>query len=364
MPVPGSPRRRALLLIGVVIGLVAAGVVVAAVSGGGSNTTTTPTASIAAATPTGCNVTSVAEQQLPAVVTIHAGSGAQGSGGGGVGSGEVIRSDGYIVTNNHVISPAVGGGTLQVLFEDGSAAPASLVGRDPLTDLAVIKVTGKSNLKPIAIGKSSTLQIGQPVVALGAPLGLSSTVTSGIVSALGRTIQVPGEGSQPALLVDAVQTDAAINPGNSGGALVNCSGELVGIPTAGATSGGESSGSIGLGFAIPVDSALKVADEIISSGTVTHAFIGLQAQPLSAAVTGQSGATPGLFVTAVTAGGPAGTAGLQSGDIIRKIDDSPAASTEQLVALTLSKRPGNSVKFTYERDGREATATVTLGSRP
>jgi putative serine protease PepD len=362
MPVPGSPRRRALLLIGVVIVLVAAGVVVAAVSGGGSSTTTTPTASIAAATPTGCNVTSVAEQQLPSVVTIHAGSGAQGS-GGGVGSGEVIRSDGYIVTNNHVISPAVGGGTLQVLFEDGSAAQASLVGRDPLTDLAVIKVTGKSNLKPIAIGKSSTLQIGQPVVALGAPLGLSSTVTSGIVSALGRTIQVPGEGNQPALLVDAVQTDAAINPGNSGGALVNCSGELVGIPTAGATSGGESSGSIGLGFAIPVDSALKVADEIISSGTVTHAFIGLQAQPLSAAVTGQSGATPGLFVTAVTAGGPAGTAGLQSGDIIRKIDDSPAASTEQLVALTLSKRPGDKVTFAYERDGREATATITLGSR-
>ena len=361
MSVPASPRRRIVLLVaGIVTVLVAAGIVVVAVSGGSGNNAATPTATIAAASGSGCNVTQVAEQGLPSVVTIHAG-GSQG-GGSGVGSGEVIRSDGYIVTNNHVIAPAVGGGALTVLFENGSPAQASLVGRDPLTDLAVIKVTGKQDLKPIAIGKSSTLQIGQPVVALGAPLGLSSTVTSGIVSALGRTIQVPGEGSQNALLVDAVQTDAAINPGNSGGALVNCSAALVGIPTAGATSGG-SSGSIGLGFAIPVDSAMKIADEIISSGTVTHAFLGLQAQPLTATATGQSGATPGLFIAAVTAGGPASAAGLQAGDIIRSIDGSPAASTEQLMALTLSKRPGDTVKFTYDRDGREATATVTLGGR-
>jgi putative serine protease PepD len=261
-----------------------------------------------------------------------------------------------------VISPAAGGGTLDVLFEDGSSVRASLVGRDPLTDLAVIKVTGKSNLKTIPIGNTAELRIGQPVVALGAPLGLSSTVTSGIVSALGRTVQVPGEGTQTALLVDAIQTDAAINPGNSGGALVNCSGALVGIPTAGATTG-ESSGSIGLGFAIPVDSAMKVADEIISSGSVTHAFIGLSAQPLAATATGQSGATPGLFISAVTAGGPASSAGLQTGDVIRSIDDKPATSTEQLMALTLSKRPGDTVKIAYERAGHQATTTITLGSR-
>jgi putative serine protease PepD len=345
-------------VIGIVIVLVAAGVVVAAVSR--NNRNATPRATIAAATATGCDVTSVAEQQLPAVVTIRAGGGAQG---GGVGSGEVIRPDGYIVTNNHVISPAVGGGTLEVLFEDGSSVQASLVGRDPLTDLAVIRATGKSNLKTIPIGKSSNLRIGQPVVALGAPLGLSSTVTSGIVSALGRTVQVPGEGDQAALLVDAVQTDAAINPGNSGGALVNCSGALVGIPTAGATTG-DSSGSIGLGFAIPVDSAMKVADEIIASGSVTHAFIGLSAQPLTAAATGQSGAVPGLFISAVTPGSPASSAGLQAGDIIRSIDGSPAASTEQLMALTLSKRPGDKVEFKCQRGGGEATTTVTLGSRP
>ena len=304
MPFHASPRRRSVLVsvAAVVIVLAAAAVVLATAT---SNNTTTPRATIAATTTNSCDVTSVAEQQLPAVVTIQAG--AAGGQGGGVGSGEVIRAEGYILTNNHVISPAAGGGTLDVLFEDGSSVRASLVGRDPLTDLAVIKVTGKSNLKTIPIGNSAELRIGQPVVALGAPLGLSSTVTSGIVSALGRTVQVPGEGTQTALLVDAIQTDAAINPGNSGGALVNCSGALVGIPTAGATTG-ESSGSIGLGFAIPVDSAMKVADEIISSGSVTHAFIGLSAQPLAATATGQSGATPGLFISAVTAGGPASRA--------------------------------------------------------
>jgi len=357
MPSNASPRRRSPLLwvLVVVIVIVAAGVAFAVVR---NNDNSTPSATISASTTNACNVTSVAEQQLPTVVTIRAG----GATGGGVGSGEVIRSDGYIVTNNHVISPAASGGSLEVLFEDGTIAQASLVGRDPLTDLAVIKVTGKSNLKTIPIGKSSTLQIGQPVVALGAPLGLSSTVTSGIVSALGRTVNVPGEGNQPALLVDAVQTDAAINPGNSGGALVNCAGELIGIPTAGATTG-ESSGSIGLGFAIPVDSAMTIADEIISSGSVTHSFVGLQAQPLAATATGQSGAKPGLFVVAVTPGGPAAAAGIQAGDIIREIDGTPAASSEQLMALTLSKRPGDTVKFTYERDGNEHTATVTLSGR-
>jgi putative serine protease PepD len=351
-------------VIGAVVVLAVAAVVVSAIGTNSSSdnnnapTIAAPTATTAAA----CNVTSVAERELPSVVTIQAGSGAGGA-GGGVGSGEVIRSAGYILTNNHVISPAVGGGTLHVLFDDGSSSAATLVGRDPLTDLAVIKVSGKSNLRTISIGDSSSLQIGQPVVALGAPLGLSSTVTSGIVSALGRTVHVPGEGSQTAVLVEAVQTDAAINPGNSGGALVNCDGALVGIPTAGASTG-ETGGSIGLGFAIPVNSALKVADELISTGSVTHAFIGLQAQPLTAAATGQGGAGEGLWVTAVTPGGPAAGAGLQPGDIIRQVEGKPALSTDQLMTLTLTKRPGDRVAIKYERDGREATATITLGARP
>lgn len=296
------------------------------------------------------------------MVTIFAGSG----GASGVGSGEVIRSDGYILTNNHVILPAVPGGGLQVVFSDGSTATATITGRDPLTDLAVIRVSDKSDLRTISIGNSSNLRIGQGVVALGAPLGLSSTVTSGIVSALGRTVHVPGEASQTALLIDAVQTDAAINPGNSGGALVNCSGDLIGIPTAGATvpspSGQASGGSIGLGFAIPVNLAIKVADEIIATGTVTHAFIGIQAEPLSATATGQSG-TQGLRVAAVVAGGPAAAAGLQVGDIIKSIDGQTAESSDQLIAVTLTKRAGDRVEIGYERNGSSGTATITLAAR-
>jgi putative serine protease PepD len=323
-----------------------------------SSTAATPVS----ATGSACNVPELADRKLPSVVTIFAGSGASA----GVGSGEIIRSDGYILTNNHVILPAVAGGPLQVVFDDGSTAAATITGRDPLTDLAVIRAEGKSDLQSISVGDSSHLRIGQGVVALGAPLGLSSTVTSGIVSALGRTIHVPGEGSQTALLIDAVQTDAAINPGNSGGALVDCSGDLIGVPTAGATvpspSGEASGGSIGLGFAIPVNLATKVADEIITSGTVTHAFIGIQTAPLPASAGSGEGAH-GLRVAAVVNGGPAASAGLRVGDIITSIDGAAAESTDQLMAVTLTKRAGDQVKVEYERNGASATATITLAAR-
>jgi putative serine protease PepD len=364
----GEHGGRALLLALGALVLIAAGVAGALIanslnSSSSATTPTTPSGSGSGSGGSSCNATSIAAQELPSVVTIFAG----GGGSGGVGSGEVIRSNGYILTNNHVILPAVGGGTLQVVFEDGSAAEATITGRDPLTDLAVIRVTGKSNLRTISIGRSAELRIGQGVVALGAPLGLSSTVTSGIVSALGRTIHVPGEASQTALLIDAVQTDAAINPGNSGGALVDCSGDLIGVPTAGATvpspNGESGGGSIGLGFAIPSDLAVKVADEIISTGTVTHAFIGIYAEPLSASATRESGAQ-GLRVAAVTAGGPAASAGLRVGDIITSVQGEPATSTDQLMAVTLSKRAGDRVELGYLRDGSKRTATITLAARP
>jgi putative serine protease PepD len=354
---------RPLRWVFAVVVLVAAGVTGAvianALNSNSSASTTATTSAPGATTASSCNVTSVAEEQLPTVVTIMA----HGAGGGGVGSGEVIRSDGYILTNNHVILPAVAGGQLEVIFDNGNTAQASIVGRDPLTDLAVIRAHGVSNLRTISIGNSSELRIGQPVVALGAPLGLSSTVTSGIVSALGRTVNVPGEGSQSALLIDAVQTDAAINPGNSGGALVDCSGALVGVPTAGATvpspSGESGGGSIGLGFAIPVNLATKVANEIIDTGGVSHAFLGIQAQSVS----GGASQGEGLWVAAVVPGGPAATAGLQAGDIITTIDGSPAVSTDQLMALTLTKRAGDRVEIGYARDGAKATATITLTGR-
>jgi putative serine protease PepD len=374
---PKRRRRRGTWIIAAcagcaVAGGVIGGVIASAIDSPSSSSTATAAATIpghnestGSGQPAGavCQVTQVAKDVLPSVVTISA----TGASAGGTGSGEVIKSDGYILTNNHVIAPAANGGTLEVLFSDGKSVPATLVGRDPVTDVAVIKVA-ESGLPAIPIGKSSTLAVGQPVVVLGAPLGLTSTVTSGIVSALNRTIQVPGENSQSALLLNAIQTDAAINPGNSGGAMVNCAGQFVGIPSAGATvpsSSGESSGgSIGLGFAIPSDYALALADEIISTGRVSHAYFGVSAVPISPEIAATNGVSEGLFVTAVDPAGPAFRAGLREGDIITTIDGQPATSTDQLVMLTLTKHPGDTVQLGYQRDGRQATATVTLGTQP
>jgi putative serine protease PepD len=305
-------------------------------------------------------VTSVADQVVPSVVTIAA----SGSGGSGTGSGEVIRSGSYILTNNHVISIAASGGSVEVLFAGGQTAPATITGRDPQTDLAVLKVQTSHQPKVISLGSSSSVKVGQPVVAIGAPLGLSGTVTSGIVSALDRTVQVPGDDNRSALLVSAVQTDASINPGNSGGALVNCEGQLVGVPTAGATVPNSGGGSIGLGFAIPVDLAKSIADEIIATGRVTHAYFGLQTVPIPPAAAEQAGLPEGLYVQAVTPGGPAATAGLRSDDVITKIDGQPATSNIQLQELTLTRKSGDTVSIEYTRGGRSATATVTLAAQP
>jgi putative serine protease PepD len=312
-----------------------------------------------------CSVTPVASKVVPSVVTIAA----KGPSGGGTGSGEIIRSDGYILTNNHVISiAATSGGSVEVQFSDGQSSPATITGRDPQTDLAVLKVANPSKLKVIAMSTSSSLQVGQPVVAIGAPLGLSGTVTSGIVSALNRTVEVPGDDDKSALLVGAVQTDAAINPGNSGGALVNCEGQLVGVPSAGASvpsSSGESGGgSIGLGFAIPVDLAKSIADQIISTGKATHTYFGLQAVPIPPSAAAQAGVPEGLFVQAVTPGGPSAAAGLRPNDVITSIDGKPATSDVQLQELTLTTKPGDTVAIVYERNGHSAKTTVTLVAQP
>ncbi|HYB45868.1 MAG TPA: trypsin-like peptidase domain-containing protein [Streptosporangiaceae bacterium] len=297
----------------------------------------------------------------PSVVTIAA---ASSGGGSGTGSGEVIRSDGYILTNNHVISIAANGGSVQVLFSDGRTAAATITGRDPQTDLAVLHVQTSAKLSVIALGSSASVKVGQPVVAIGAPLGLSGTVTSGIISALDRTVQVPGDNDKSALLVSALQTDAAINPGNSGGALVNCDGQLVGVPTAGATVPNSGGGSIGLGFAIPVDLAKSIADEIIATGRVTHAFFGLQTVPIPPAAAAEAGLPEGLYVQAVTPGGPAAQAGLRADDVITSINGQPATSNIQLEELTLTKKPGDTVPIEYSRAGQSATTTVTLGTQP
>jgi len=341
-----------------VVGGVVGGVIVAATSSPASSATSSSSASAQAVS--ACAVTPVADQVLPSVVTIAA----SGSGGSGTGSGEVIKSDGYILTNNHVISIAAHGGSVQALFADGQTSPATITGRDPQTDLAVLHVQPAHELKVIALGSSSSVRVGQPVVALGAPLGLSGTVTSGIISALDRTVEVPGENDRSALLVSAMQTDAAINPGNSGGALVNCAGQLIGVPTAGATVPGSAGGSIGLGFAIPVDLATSIADEIIATGRVTHAFFGLQTVPIPPAAAAEAGVPEGLFVQAVTPGGPAAQAGLRANDVITTINGHPATSNIQLQELTLTKSPGDTVSIGYNRDGQSATTTITLGTQP
>jgi putative serine protease PepD len=353
---PGVSRRT------VVAGLIAVGLAAAGCSAGSSSSSGSGSGG---GRQSACQVESVANKVLPSVVTINASS---ASGGGGNGSGEVIRADGYILTNNHVISIAADGGSVSVLFSDGVTVPATITGRDPQTDLAVLHIAPPRDLEVIAEGSSDTVRVGQPVVALGAPLGLSSTVTSGIVSALDRTVHVPGDNGGQALLVSAVQTDAAINPGNSGGALVNCDGQLIGVPTAGATvpspSGEAGGGSIGLGFAIPVDLAKSISKEIIDTGTVTHAYFGVQTVPIPAAAATQAGTPGGLFVRAVAPGGPSAQAGIEVGDIITKIDGQAATSNSQIESLTLTRKAGDTVAVSYSRGGHTAEATITLGAQP
>jgi putative serine protease PepD len=261
-----------------------------------------------------------------------------------------------------VVSVAADGGTINVQFNDGQTSAATIRGRDNIADLAVLKVSD-NHAPVIPFASSASLKVGQPVVALGAPLGLSGTVTSGIVSALDRTVDVPADNNQTAVLASAIQTDAAINPGNSGGALVNCAGDLVGVPTAGATAEG-SSGNIGLGFAIPSDTAKTIADEIIATGTFTHSYLGLQSTAIAARQPSAAGSRAGLFVQAVARNGPAADAGLRPGDVITEIDGKPATSASQLTAITLTKKAGDEVELTYTRNGHSTTATVTLATQP
>jgi putative serine protease PepD len=348
----GRVRLLALALSVAAVGLAVAALVLAVHSDNSTSARTTSSST------GGCPITTIAEQELPSVVTISV----SGSGGSGTGSGEVIDGSGHVLTNNHVIATAAAGGTISVIFNDGSRQTARLVGRDPQTDLAVLQVPQTSGLRAIRFGSSQNIRVGQSVVALGAPLGLSNTVTAGIVSARDRSVNVPADNGGTALLVAAIQTDAAINPGNSGGALVDCAGKLIGVPTAGATvpleNGGSSAGSIGLGFAIPADFAHSIAEELIAHGSVTHGFLGLSVDAVSA---GPSGT--GLYIAAVTPAGPAENAGLQAGDVITKLDGNQATSAEQLLELTLTRKPGDTLSLTYERQGNTRTTRLTLGSR-
>jgi putative serine protease PepD len=304
-------------------------------------------------------VAQVAQEVLPSVVKIDVSNGQES----GSGSGIVLSSDGQILTNNHVVEVAGDSGSISVSFNDGSSAPAKILGTDPLTDTAVIQAEGVDGLTPTTIGKSSDLQVGEGVVAIGSPFGLESTVTSGIVSALDRPVDVGSDGEGNSTTYPAIQTDAAINPGNSGGPLVDLDGNLVGINSSirtSSSSASEQGGSIGLGFAIPIDEVMPIVEQMINGETPTHARLGISVSDIA----NQSGAevTEGAAIQDVTDGSTADSAGLQQGDVITKVDDKLIAGADSLVATIRSYRPGDEVTVTFERDGDMQTARLELDS--
>ncbi len=296
------------------------------------------------------SVAAVAAAVLPTVVQIEE-SGASGS---GTGSGFVLRQDGYILTNNHVVAGAADGGTLNVRFQDGRTLPARIVGRDVSYDLAVVKVDA-AGLKTVALGNSDGLVVGDSVIAIGSPLGLEGTVTTGIISSLNRPVTAGGSGESS--YINAIQTDAAINPGNSGGPLVDSEGRVIGVNSAIASLGsgqGGQSGSIGLGFAIPVNQAKRVAEEIISTGRSTHPIMGVSVDLTYGG--------PGAQVKGVTSGGPAASAGLGAGDVVVAIDGRQVSDSTELIVAIRSHAPGDTVTVEVKDGAGTRDVQVTLAA--
>ncbi|AXE88443.1 trypsin-like peptidase domain-containing protein [Streptomyces sp. Go-475] len=312
------------------------------------------------------SVAGIAGRALPSVVTLHV----SGAGEQGTGTGFVLDTRGHILTNNHVVQPAGSGGEITVTFNGGETAQAELVGRDSGYDLAVVRVKGVRGLTPLPLGNSDNVQVGDPVVAIGAPFDLAGTVTSGIISAKERPITAGGEkgdGSDVSY-VDALQTDAPINPGNSGGPLLDAKGRVIGINSAIRSAGSGSdlesgqSGSIGLGFAIPINQGKRVAEELINTGKATHPVIGITldmdygGDGARVAAQGSEGGPP------VTAGGPGAQAGIKAGDVITEVDGQRVHSGEELIVKTRAHRPGDRLRLTLERGGEERTVSLVLGS--
>ena len=305
------------------------------------------------------SVESVASTVLPSVVKIDVLT----EQGGGSGSGIVLSSDGQILTNNHVVEGAGEGGRITVSFADGSHADATVLGTDPLTDTAVIQAEDVSDLTPATMGTSGNVDVGQQVVAIGSPFGLDATVTSGIVSALDRPVNVGTDAEGNSTVYPAIQTDAAINPGNSGGPLVDMEGHVVGINSSIRSTGSTSvqAGSIGLGFAIPIDEVLEIVDQLAAGETPTHAMLGIGVDDAMTASTDVQ-ITDGALVGEIGDGSAADDAGLENGDVITRVDDREITSADSLIATIRSYRPGDEVTVTFQRDGEEQEATVTLES--
>ncbi|WP_435743300.1 S1C family serine protease [Nocardioides sp. SYSU DS0663] len=317
------------------------------------------------------SVEAVAAGVLPSVVKIDV----VGRAGSGSGSGIVLTSDGQILTNEHVVSMATEGDQITVSFSDGRRAPAEVLGTDPLTDTAVIQAQDVDGLTVATIGESGALDVGEQVVAIGSPFGLESTVTTGIVSALDRPVNVGTDDENNSTTYPAIQTDAAINPGNSGGPLVNMDGQVIGINssirTASVGLGGGSGGSIGLGFAIPIDEVLPIVEQMANGETPTHARLGITVSDPGAPVSGPGGIegpdpaasdVVGAEVQEVGADSAAGEAGIEDGDVITRVDDRPVTGADSLVAIIRSYRPGDEVSVTFVRDGEEQTVELELDS--
>ncbi|MET7734604.1 trypsin-like peptidase domain-containing protein [Streptomyces sp. NPDC005402] len=363
--------RRALLVGALLLALVAGGVggVVGAYlerNGVGGDVVELPQADEEPVGRAPDSVAGIAARALPSVVTLHV-SGAEES---GTGTGFVLDDRGHILTNNHVVEPAGADGGISVTFHSGDVAEATVVGRDSGYDLAVVKVSGVSGLRPLTLGNSAGVQVGDPVVAIGAPFDLEGTVTSGIISAKERPITAGGESGDGSDVsyVDALQTDAPINPGNSGGPLLDSRARVIGINSAirsadgGSGSGSGQAGSIGLGFAIPVNQAKRVAEELINTGRATHPVIGVTLDMDYTGDGARVGTRGGDGGPAVTEGGPGDRAGLRAGDVITEVDGRRIHSGDELIVKTRAHRPGDRLELTVKRDGREKDVSLVLGS--
>ncbi|GAA2742124.1 hypothetical protein GCM10009868_10890 [Terrabacter aerolatus] len=315
--------------------------------------------------------TAVAAAVSPSVVSIDVTT----QQGAGAGSGVVFDNQGHILTNNHVVEGAAGNGAITVTLSDGRTYGATVVGTDPSTDLAVIKLTnGPSDLTPITLGNSESLKVGDPAMAVGNPLGLSGTVTTGIISALNRPVSTGTSSQSPfgqqasgdEVVTNAIQTSAAINPGNSGGALVNAKGELIGINSSiaslGQSSSGSQSGNIGIGFAIPVKEARSIADQLIKSGKAEHSFLGVSTR--DTVVSDGSAKRAGAQVVSVSPNTPAANAGLKNGDVIIAVGGQRIDSATALVAQIREMTVGDKATLTIIRGGARQDVSVTLAAKP
>lgn len=309
----------------------------------------------------------VAAAVEPSVVSIRVRS----QMGAGEGSGMVLNAEGQVLTNNHVVAAAGAGGQMQVAFSDGTLFDAEIVGTDPTTDLAIIKIVDPpADLTPVQFADSDSVEVGQPVMALGNPLGLSDTVTTGIVSAVDRPVTTQGQGSSPfqqgePVVTNAIQTDAAVNPGNSGGPLVDASGRVIGVNSAiasiGANGAGSQSGSIGLGFAIPSTEAQRVAKELLTDGQAQHAFLGVSLKDVVVKADGVAHQAAGIVQ--VVDGSPAAGAGLKAGDAVIAVDGEAVSGAESLTAQVRERAPGSKAELTVVRDGKTEKVSVTLEAK-